>query len=262
MSLKKAHWMDSKPIPPILGKIIEKKKLEIKELTLSGTPEKCIKSLKSTLKNKQKSIIAECKKASPSAGIIREDYDPVSIARIYEDCGAGAISVLTDKDFFHGEIFHLKKVAEEVSIPVLRKDFIISPKQIDEARLFGGSAILLIVRILSFNQLSELLRHSESLGMDVLVETHSMEEAKIAIDAGAEIIGINTRDLDTFSMNPGLIREIANNLPDTVVKVSESGVKNRQDYLYMTENTDAALIGTYFMKSKNIRAAFQELLKN
>ncbi|MEM7183952.1 MAG: indole-3-glycerol phosphate synthase TrpC [Spirochaetota bacterium] len=252
--------MGFKSIPPILGKIVEKKKLEIQEISLKKTPQPCEKSLKAALLAQEQAIIAECKKASPSAGVIREDYNPLSIAQEYQSLGAAAISVLTDQDFFQGSLSHLQAITNAVETPVLRKDFVISEKQIDEARLYGASATLLIVRILSEKRLQELLQHSQSLGMDVLVETHSQEEASIAENVGAEIIGINSRDLDTFTIDPGLISKVAQTLPDSICKVAESGVKTRQDYLQMTEFADAALIGTYFMRADDIANAYKSLL--
>lgn len=154
----------------------------------------------------------------------------------------------------------MHNVASAVEIPVIRKDFIIDEKQIEEARYFGASAILLIVRILNATRLCELLAHSTGLGMDVLVEVHTESEAKIAVAAGAKIIGINSRDLDTFQIDKNLIERIALTLPADVIRVGESGVENRNDYLAIRKFTDAVLIGTYFMKSKDIKAAFEALL--
>ena len=147
-------------------------------------------SLLDSLKSSFDSIIAECKKASPSRGIIRADYYAVKIARIYEACGA--ISVLTDRNFFQGSLEDLQRVAASVNLPVIRKDFILHEKQIREAVRFGASAILLIVRILKPTQLKELLDYAYSLGLEVLVEIHTRKEAEIAVEVGSRIIGINT----------------------------------------------------------------------
>lgn len=185
-------------INPVLQKIIDTKKEEISRTPVYSNLPLATLSLSESLKSKPLSIIAECKKGSPSAGIIRENYDPVGIAEIYEQEGARAISVLTDEKYFHGSLSHLEKVSSAVSIPCIRKDFIIHERQIFEARKFGASAILLIVRILDVSQLKDLMNVAHSLNMDCLVETHTQEEAETAIEAGAKIIGINTRDLDTF----------------------------------------------------------------
>lgn len=224
-----------------------------------GTRKIPIYSLKSSILKSPKAIIAECKKASPSSGTIQSDYDPVFIAKSYEKCGAVAISVLTDEKFFAGSLSDLQLVSESVSIPVMRKDFIIDELQIVEAYNSGASAILLIVRILDNNQLKSLHHFARSLGLEVLVEVHTVAEAKLAVDIGAEIIGINSRDLDTLKIDLNMIPLIAECLPASIIKVGESGVANRSDLDNILKYTHAALIGTYFMKSSNIESAFQEL---
>jgi indole-3-glycerol phosphate synthase len=194
--------------------------------------------------------------------MIRADYDPVKIAKIYESCGARAISVLTDELFFGGSLDDLQAVASVVSIPVIRKDFIIDEIQINEARHFGASAILLIVRILSPDRLKSLLNYSESLGMEVLVETHSSKEVEVALSSGARIIGINTRDLDTLQIVPSIVEELASIIPQDKIKVGESGVKSKNDLDEMFKHVNSALIGSYFMKSQNIEKAFFELIRS
>ncbi|HNN81167.1 MAG TPA: indole-3-glycerol-phosphate synthase, partial [Leptospiraceae bacterium] len=174
--------------------------------------------------------------------------------------GARAISVLTDKNFFQGSLEDLKAVSENVEIPVLRKDFVIHEKQIREAAIFGASAILLIVRILKPYQLQNLLEFAYSIGLEALVEIHTKEEAKIAEEAGAKIIGINTRDLDTFKIHPNLIEEVSPTLSKDTLIVGESGIKNKQDYLNMKKYVQSVLIGTYFMQKENIELAFKELI--
>lgn len=193
-------------------------------------------------------------------GIIRENYNPLEIAKIYAKSGARAISVLTDKNFFQGSLEDLKAVSENVEIPVLRKDFVIHEKQIREAAIFGASAILLIVRILKPYQLQNLLEFAYSIGLEALVEIHTKEEAKIAEEAGAKIIGINTRDLDTFKIHPNLIEEVSPTLSKDTLIVGESGIKNKQDYLNMKKYVQSVLIGTYFMQKENIELAFKELI--
>ncbi|MBK8399054.1 MAG: indole-3-glycerol phosphate synthase TrpC [Leptospiraceae bacterium] len=217
-------------------------------------------SLLDSLRANSDSIIAECKKASPSMGVIRENYDPVSIASVYESCGARAISVLTDQNFFQGKLDDLQRVSEAVQLPVIRKDFIIHEKQIREAARFGASAILLIVRILSQTQLKDLLKFTYSIGLEVLVEIHTKKEAEIATEVGAKIIGINTRDLDTFQIHQNLIEEVSRDLPKNVHIVGESGIKNRDDYLKMKTYVQSTLIGTYFMQKEDITAAYLDLL--
>ncbi len=193
-------------------------------------------------------------------GVIRADYDPVKFAKIYEACGARAISVLTDRNFFQGSLDDLQKVAASVNLPVIRKDFILHEKQIREAAFFGASAILLIVRILNPSQLKDLLDFAYSIGLEVLVEIHTKKEAEIAVEVGSRIIGINTRDLDTFQIHQNLIEEVSLDLPKHIHVVGESGIKNRNDYLSMKKYVQSTLIGTYFMQKDDITAAYRDLL--
>lgn len=193
-------------------------------------------------------------------GIIRENFDALTIAKIYEKSGARAISVLTDKNFFQGSLEDLKSVSDSVQIPVLRKDFILHEKQIREAAYFGASAILLIVRILKPYLLQSLLDFTYSIGLEALVEIHTKEEAKIAEGAGANIIGINTRDLDTFKIHPNLIEEVAPTISKNILVVGESGIRNKSDYLNMKQNVHSVLIGTYFMQKDNIETAYLDLV--
>ncbi len=192
-------------------------------------------------------------------GVIRQDYDPVRIARIYETSGARAISVLTDEKFFQGSLDDLQRVSSAVELPVIRKDFILHEKQIREAARFGASAVLLIVRILKPNILKDLLDFTYSIGMEALVEIHTKKEAEIAAKVGAPIIGINTRDLDTFQIHQNLIEEVTPNLPKGTLIVGESGIKNKNDYRSMKNYVHSVLIGTYFMQKENIAAAYREL---
>jgi len=245
---------------PVLQKILDEKKKEIDFIQEYREFQLPIYSLKESLQSKTKSLITECKKGSPSSGTLRETYNPIEISQIYEECGAGGISVLTDRNFFYGDILDLKNVSYSVKIPVLRKDFIIHRLQIQEARYMGASAILLIVRILNDLELRDLFNFAKSLGMDVLVETHTIEEARRAIELGADIIGINTRDLDTFTILPKVVSEIANYIPPHVIKVGESGIQNSKDLKEMFCYVDSALVGTYFMKSKDIKNAYKELV--
>ncbi|PJZ69565.1 indole-3-glycerol-phosphate synthase [Leptospira perolatii] len=243
----------------VLREILETKKRE-----LDSAPEydpEIYKgpSLWQSLRSRKFSIVAECKRKSPSSGTIREEYEPVSVATTYEECGASAISVLTDKDYFGGSILDLQNVAAKVNLPVIRKDFIIDERQVQEARQFGAAAILLIVRILTPDQLSSLLHKARKYGMDVLTEIHTEEEAEIATHAGANIVGINTRDLDDFSIHKDLVSKVSQKLSPNIVKIGESGVHSKADLDEFRRYVDAALIGTYFMEKKNIRKAWLEL---
>ncbi len=204
-------------------------------------------------------MIAECKKGSPSAGILRSDYSAVSIAKEYETCGASAISVLTDRDYFYGSLEDLNQVSRSVSIPVIRKDFIIHESQIQEAYSYGASAILLIVRILEKSRLQELFQYAKSLGLGVLVETHNREEVELSLELGMDVIGINTRDLDTFAIHPNLVKEIAPLIPNHLVRVAESGIHSSKDWDDCKGIVDSVLIGTYFMKEENITTAYRKL---
>lgn len=206
-------------------------------------------------------VIAECKKASPSAGLLRPGYDPAELARQYRDCGAAALSVLTDSKFFQGDISHLAAV-QEANIPILRKDFILDEKQIHEARQAGADAILLIVRMLDEARIREFIKVAGDLGMDCLVETHNADEIETALAAGAGIIGINHRDLDDLTMNMNLSLELAPRIreaaPDTII-VAESGVESPAGWRQVDELVDALLIGTAFMRSANIPRTWHEL---
>lgn len=247
---------------PILHKIVETKYSEIEISRSKPLPDRTIpiRDWKSHLKTNSVSVIAECKKGSPSAGILRPDYDPVQIAKIYEESGAGAISVLTDRSYFFGSLQDLESVAKQVSLPVIRKDFILDPVQIDEAYAYGASAILLIVRILTPELLKSLLRHANGLGLAVLVETHNEHEVQVALDSGANTIGINTRDLDTFQIHKNLIEQIAPKLDSSIIRVAESGIESYNDWQKYRGLIDSMLVGTFFMKSKNISADFFSLL--
>lgn len=247
---------------PILHKIVETKHSEIQGSRGKSLPTRSIpiRDWKSHLKTSSVSVIAECKKGSPSAGVLRPDYDPVMIAKDYEAAGARAISVLTDQLYFFGSLGDLESVANSVSLPVIRKDFILDPIQIDEAYAYGASAILLIVRILTPDQLRSLLAHANGLGLSVLVETHNEREVNIALDAGATTIGINTRDLDTFEIHKNLIEEIAPKLDPSIIRVAESGIESYEDWQKYKGMIDSMLVGTFFMKSQNIKLDFHNLL--
>ena len=204
-------------------------------------------------------IIAEIKKASPSAGVIAESFDPVLIAKDYERTGADAISILTDQQFFQGNLDHLVDVRRAVSPPLLRKDFVLDEIQIAESSANGADAILLIVAALDQKQLIYFLAAAADYLLDPLVEVHTREELDRALDAGAKIIGINNRDLATFDVDLSVTEKLCRHVPDDVVLVSESGIKSAEDVARLQGcGVDAVLIGEALMRGevsmKDLRA--------
>jgi indole-3-glycerol phosphate synthase len=206
------------------------------------------------------SIIAEIKKASPSKGLIREDFDPVEIGRLYEANGASAISVLTDEKYFQGSDRFLADVSQHVDLPLLRKDFTVDPYQIYEARSLGASAVLLIVAALTPAELASYISVSRDVDVDPLVEVHTIEEAKIAVDAGAELFGINNRDLKTFTTDLSVTEGVIPVLPADALIVSESGIHTRADVERLRDaGADAILVGESLMREADIGAKLFEL---
>ena len=206
------------------------------------------------------SIIAEVKKASPSKGLIAEDFDYVQIAKDYEDAGASAISVLTEPYFFQGSDDFLKEISENVSVPILRKDFIIDEYMIWEAKLLGASAILLIVSILDTVQLKKYLDLAHDLGLSAIVETHDGDEIRKAMIVGAEIIGVNNRNLNDFTVNIENSIDLRRCVSGDVIFISESGIKTKEDVRKLKENdVDAVLIGETLMKSDDKKQMVSEL---
>lgn len=196
-------------------------------------------------------VIAEVKKASPSAGVISESFDPVEIALSYERHGAGTISVLTDEKFFQGALEHLVEVRKSVRLPILRKDFVIDEIQIAEAAAAGADAILLIVAALDQGKLVDLLGAAAKYQLDVLVEVHSLEEMERAIDADAGIIGINNRDLTTFHVDLAVTERLSEEAPNDVVLVSESGIRTKADVERVRAcGVNAVLIGEALMRGE------------
>jgi len=208
-------------------------------------------------------IIAEVKKASPSKGMIKADFDPVKIAREYALGGAAAISVLTEEKYFQGSPDYLKPIATDLGKnrpPLLRKDFIIDPYQVYEARALGADTILLIVAILSPLELSSLLELSHSLGMAVLAETHDETEIKTAVESGARIIGINNRDLKTFRVDLKTTARLRPLIPSDRLVVSESGISNGEGIEYLKRlGVNAALVGEALMTAPDIARKLKEL---
>lgn len=218
----------------------------------------------SALRDDNIRLIAEVKKASPSRGIIRPDFNPVDIAQVYADNGASAISVLTEGNYFQGSLNHLKDIRDALrnkGLPLLRKDFIYDPYQIYESRVYGADSLLLIVAILKPERLKELLSLSHELGMSCLVEVHNEAELEIALKGEAGIIGINNRDLTTFNVDLGTTERLRPLIPPDKVVVSESGVKNRSDVEKLRKwGVDAILIGEALMSAPDIATKMKELL--
>jgi indole-3-glycerol phosphate synthase len=206
-------------------------------------------------------LIAEVKKASPSAGVIAESFDPDSIALAYQDAGAHALSVLTDEQYFKGHLSYLKSIREKVGIPVLRKDFIIHESQIAEAAVAGADAILLIVAALDNERLSALYEEASTLQLECLVEVHDLRELDRALDLGAEIIGINNRNLVDFTVDLETTASLSEQVPDDVILVSESGIKTAADTQNILDwGCNAILVGETLMRSADIATTIQTLL--
>lgn len=206
------------------------------------------------------SFICECKKASPSKGIIAEDFPYLKIAEEYEKAGADCISVLTEPKWFLGSDEYLREIAERVSIPCIRKDFTVDGYMIYEAKLLGAKAVLLICSILSAEQIREYIGICDSLGISALVEAHDENEVKTALNCGARIIGVNNRNLKDFSVDTDNSRRMRELVPDSVVFVSESGVRKAEDIKKLREiGTDAVLIGETLMRAEDKRAKLREL---
>ena len=206
-------------------------------------------------------VIAEVKRASPSAGSLATIADPAKLAQAYENGGARIISVLTEERRFHGSLDDLDAVRAAVSIPVLRKDFVVQPYQIHEARAHGADMLLLIVAALEQSALVSMLDRTESLGMTALVEVHTEQEADRALKAGAKVIGVNARDLATLEVDRDCFARIAPGLPSNVIRIAESGVRGTGDLLaYAGAGADAVLVGEGLVKSGDPRAAVADLV--
>lgn len=205
-------------------------------------------------------IIAEVKKASPSKGVIRADFEPVSIAQSYEKGGANALSILTEPHFFQGNLEYLSQVRRHVGLPLLRKDFIIDKYQIVEALVYGADFILLIAKALGAKELKELLEYARYVGLDVLVEIHDKEDLTKAIFAGADIIGINHRNLETFEMDMELSFKLMPLIPNGKIIVAESGLINHEQLVELNKaGVDAFLIGEHFMRQPDPGTALREI---
>ena len=213
------------------------------------------------LRRDRMNVIAECKRRSPSKGVLRADYDPVAIAKGYAAAGAAAISVLTEPTFFDGSLDHLAAVHDAVGIPVLRKDFIVSEYQVLEARAAGASGLLLIVAALPPSELRALLQQAATAGLDVLVEVHNEDELAIAADAGSTIIGVNNRNLRTLEVDVKASETLIAKMPKGVIAVSESGLRSADDLIRLRAlGYQAFLVGERFMTSVDPGEALKELL--
>lgn len=256
-------------MPNILEQIAQDTKIRIeqekKEVPLSELMEKAkdvqpCPSFYQALKKEGMSYICEVKKASPSKGIIAADFPYLNIAKEYQQAGASAISCLTEPKYFMGSDTYLKEIVQNVSIPVLRKDFVIDPYMIYQAKVLGASAVLLICSILSDEELKEYLTLTYSLGMDALVEAHDEQEVKRALQVGAKIIGVNNRDLKTFTIDMNNSIKLRRLAGSEVIFVSESGIKTSDDIRLLYENNvDAVLIGETLMRAQNKKLMLEEL---
>ncbi len=220
-----------------------------------------VRPFRKSLISDELSVIAELKKASPVKGVIRENFNPLELARAYEEAGASALSVLTEPDFFQGDLENLEKLSSKVSIPLLRKDFIIDPYQVKEAKAYGADAVLIIVTITSGSQLEELIHAGRELGIDLLIECYSQDDLERLDWKQVEILGVNNRNLKSFKVELHRGIDLLNQAPDHLVKVSESGLSTPDDLqLLSKEGIDAALIGEFLMQQNNPGYALQTLL--
>jgi indole-3-glycerol phosphate synthase len=236
----------------------KKKELRYKDFIFGSRPPK-IPSFKNAIAKQGLSIIAEFKRRSPSSGSIKENIAPSQIASLYESGGAAAISVLTEKNYFSGSDEDLQKFSSIVNLPILRKDFIVDVRQIHESRILGASAVLLIASILK-DDLATFIQETKKLNMDALIEVHNFREIDRAIECGADIIGINSRNLNTFAVDFQLFASLKNHIPSHILSVAESGIRSIEDARFVRRlGYDAALIGEFLMKNRNITAVLQQM---
>jgi len=222
---------------------------------------KPVRDFGAALRRDSLNVIAELKKASPSSGLIRADFDPVALAKTLEMAGAAALSVLTEEEFFQGDLKHMRDARAAVSLPVLRKDFIVDPWQVWEARATDADSFLLIVAGLSDVLLSELLVLGRELGMEALVEVHTQDELKRALAAGARMIGVNNRDLRTLEIRIETSDELIEGIPDECIAICESGLRSHDDLVRLrSAGFDAFLIGERLMVQADPAAALRVLL--
>ena len=231
------------------------------EIKNNEAPRKFVQALKTSLKLAPFSLIAEIKKASPSRGLIRKSFNPAELAVGYKNGGATCISVLTDTPFFQGDKSHLIEVRSAVELPILRKDFMVDPYQILEARAIGADCVLLIMAALTDKHAALLNHNAKELNLDVLIEVHDENELDIALQAGAEIIGINNRDLTSFITNMDTTYRLAKLIPNNKIIISESGIKTKDDINKLKEvGVDAVLVGESLITSNNTAKKLRELV--
>jgi len=254
-------------VPDILARIVDHKRTELRstteqraELERAAANRADVRNFRAALIASQPAIISEIKKASPSKGVLSEDFDPAAIARFYESGGAAALSVLTDREFFKGSLADLQAARNAVGVPVLRKDFTIDEVHVIEAAAHGADAILLIAALLdelAMRRFRELAAH---YGMAALVEVHDQPELDRALGSGAAIVGVNNRNLHTFEVTIETSLRLAEKIPDGVVKVTESGINSQADVKKLSAaGYDAFLVGEHLMKSADPAAALREL---
>jgi indole-3-glycerol phosphate synthase len=260
--------------PTILDEIVAHKRREVERAKAALPPEvqaerartaaDPVRGFRSALRSAPPPrVIAEIKRRSPSRGEIRPDFDPVACAKAYADAGAAAISVLTDRHYFGGRLEFLAAVRGAVSLPLLRKDFVVDPYQVDEARAAGADAVLLIVAALTPSELFALRERAAGLGLDALVEVHDAEELRAALDAGADLVGINNRDLRTFEVDLGVTERLAAAIPAGVVAVAESGIFSAGDVARLeAAGAQAFLVGEALMREADIGLALRRLRRS
>ncbi|GBC81108.1 Indole-3-glycerol phosphate synthase [bacterium HR10] len=232
------------------------------QAALAGRPKERPSFLRACARTDRLNVIAEVKRASPSRGVIREDFDPVALAREYEQNGAAAISVLTEEDHFQGALAHLVAIRRAVRVPLLRKDFLFDPYQLYEAAAAGADAVLLIAAILDTARLRDLRQLAEELALDALIEVHDPADLEKALAAGARLIGVNNRDLRTFTVDRTVSFELAARVPSDVVLVSESGLSARPELEELRRvGYRAFLIGEYLMRAARPGEALRALLE-
>lgn len=235
--------------------------LEERVAALEDRPRGFAKALRKMAEAGRTALIAEVKKGSPSKGIIRADFDPVAIARVYQAGGASCLSVLTDERFFFGRLDDLRLIRGEVGLPLLRKDFVCDPYQILEAREAGADAVLLIAAMLEAARLQEFAATARELGLDVLLEVHDEEELGRALETDCELIGINNRDLRTFATDLAVTERLAPRVPEDRLVVAESGIHARRDVERLrAAGAGAFLVGESLMREPEIAAKMKELL--
>lgn len=258
----------------ILGEIVEKRKIQLEREkaaadfeTVKRAAEKldrqCISFKSALAKPDRLSVISEVKKASPSKGLIQPNFDPVKIAKEYENCGADAVSCLTEEHYFQGSSEYFKLIRQAINLPMIRKDFIIDEYQIYEARLMGADAILLIAAVLDDEKLKRFGETARSLGLDILAETHDESELERVLALDFDIIGINNRNLKTFEVTLETTARLAGMIPEGKVIVSESGIRDNADMKTVRSyRADAVLIGETLMRSGNIGTTLTALREN